>query len=729
MLLAAAAAVGLMAGMAAAAPAGKPGPDGRIASPFFVLPAQDPAPTGPPVKFLDKVAGKHPRLLFTADRIPALKAFYNSPQGKLYHDLMEAYLPQCKVPADHNLGAGWGQEVGLFKMPMVAMHYVLTGDKQSFDTCMQFLTWLNSTDDWTTNGEGKSQEPNSDTTASFTMVGASLMYDWLYNDLDPTFREQFRKTLIFHARAMYYGGHLGKNPGGDYWRGKPEYNHRWFRDWGLTLATLAATDGKPDEQWLLGEVEKEIKWMDEWLPADGSQHEGPGYGSSAGALGMAFEASDECIGTKYLDAPFYKNVGQYALEVATPGFKDSMHFADTFTTVISVHPFFLKTAAMNHQADVMDGLRHALTIDAHKFGIEDYAWLSILSDDPSIQGGDYHKLPTTAFFPDLGMEILRDNWNDNAVAAMFKCGPMGGYLYNAWRPTAKQNGALPYITVAHDHPDANSFTLFDEGDFVAETDRYPEKPGKLSSGENTILINGLGQAAQGRQEGDAWQQPSNEDMTRQGRITAFKNAGDVNVIEGEASGSYLAYKDKATGKSRPALDLFRRTFIWVKGDYLLVLDDVRAPQPVEVTWLMQGQKLQPTDEAQGRYRLSKGKANCDFQLLADTAFKPVIGVSTANDHSKLMGWQQLQASAQAKAIRFASVYDPWQHRDLKLTFTPNGADQATVTVESAGFSDTWQWQAPTAKFKASTIHGNRKGGFEVMVDASSTPPAPQLPTP
>ena len=55
-------------------------------------------------------------------------------------------------------------------------------------------------------------------------------------------------------------------------------------------------------------------------------------------------------------------------------------------------------------------------------------------------------------------------------------------------------------------------------------------------------------------------------MSQMAKITAWKDAGEVMVVEGEAAGSYLAYRDRATGKSRPALDRFRRTFIWVKGE-------------------------------------------------------------------------------------------------------------------------------------------------------------------
>ncbi|MBN2581963.1 MAG: heparinase II/III family protein, partial [Planctomycetes bacterium] len=431
-------------------------------------------------------------------------------------------------------------------------------------------------------------------------------------------------------------------------------------------------------------------------------------------------------GTRFLDSPFYRTAAAYTLQVSTPGMTESLYFADCHTVARSFHPFFLKTAATHKQADVMDGVRRAFQVNAKAWGTRDFTWLALIADDPSIQGGDYTKLSTVAMLPDLGIAVMRDSWQDGAVAARFKCGPMGGYKANAWRETAKDDkGNLPYLNVAHDHPDANSFILYGDGDYMAETDRYPLNPGKLSSSHNTILINGLGQAVNGRPEGQDWQQPGNGDMTRMGKIVSFKEAGDVVVVEGEAAGSYLTYTDRKTGKSRPALDRFRRTFIWVKGDYVLVFDDVRSPEPVEVTYLMQGAKQEPVDEAQGRYRLSKNKAQCEFQLVADAPLETKIGASTANDHSKLLNWQQLQATAKGAAVRFASVFDPWHKKELKVTLTTDGPDKATLTVTGAGLNDTWQWQAAKGQFEAATWHGTRSGGFDVTVDArTAAPPSP-----
>jgi hypothetical protein len=71
------------------------------------------------------------------------------------------------------------------------------------------------------------------------------------------------------------------------------------------------------------------------------------------------------------------------------------------------------------------------------------------------------------------------------------------------------------------------------GQYVAETDRYCETPGKLSSNCNTFLVNGIGLLPKGRYDGDLWLQPSPEDLSATGRIVTWKQAGDVVVVEGE----------------------------------------------------------------------------------------------------------------------------------------------------------------------------------------------------
>jgi hypothetical protein len=75
---------------------------------------------------------------------------------------------------------------------------------------------------------------------------------------------------------MYYGGHLMRNPGPHYWQQDPQNNHRWHRNAGLLLAVLAAYRGEVDD-WLLTHAAKEVQFVVNWLPDDGSTHESPTY--------------------------------------------------------------------------------------------------------------------------------------------------------------------------------------------------------------------------------------------------------------------------------------------------------------------------------------------------------------------------------------------------------------------------------------------------------------------
>ncbi len=673
-----------------------------------VVPDKDPALEGPPVKWREGMLERHPRLLLTAERIPQLRAFYASDEAKPWRDQVLAYLPVCVAPEKPAFltDATDGQRQGLWRMPTVALHYLLTGDKASLERGIGFLKLLQSLPDWESGAER-----NSGMSAANIMVGAALTFDWLYNDLDPAFRDQFRQTLWSHARAMYHGGHLMKNPGTHYWQGDPQNNHRWHRNAGLALAALAAFSGAPDEQWLLAKTHEELGFVAQWLPRDGTSHESSTYLVFGGPhLVLACQASDECLGTRYLDEPFFRNVGLFRLSTLAPGMRDSLHYGDS-GGVGGYNNFLQRAAAHHRQADVMDGLRQFAKAEpkATEFG-----WWSLLWDDPKLTGGQLAKLPTTAFFPDLGLATLRESWQESAVAAMFKCGPLGGYRLNEFR-NAKD---FQYINVAHDDPDANSFVLLIGGEYLAETDRYSSA--KRSSNYNTILVNGFGQMVKGRAEPQGWTQPGSGDMTQMAKVTAWKDAGDVVIVEGEAAGSYLAYADRKTNKSRPALDRFRRTFIWVKGCYVLVLDDIRAPEPVDITWLVQGAKLEPVDPAQGRYRCRAcipARGTMLFQLVADAPLKAEIAPSTADNRGKPLGWQQLQASVRTAAVRFASLYDPWQQKDLAVTL-----EGATVTVRGGKFTDTWQWTPAAARFEASSLRGTRAGGFDDAIDARSAPP-------
>ena len=683
--------------------------------PPSMLPEKDPAPEGVVPELTGLARGKHPRLLFTAEDVPRLKAFYAGGEGAKWRRQFDEYLPVSTVTPDEKFlsDATDGQRQGFWKLPTVALHYVLTGDKTSFARTVEFMKKLLAMPHWETGSE-----LDSGMSAASIMVGAALAYDWLYNDLDPAFREQFRRKLILQSRAMYHGGHLMKNPGLHYWQNDAQNNHRWHRDAGLTLSVLAAYEGKPEDQWLLQKTGEELAFINKWLPEDGTSHEGPSYMVFGGNhLVLAMDAADRCLGTQYLSQPFYRKIGEFIVGTTMPGFASAFGFGDWEGNGLGNYGnFLLRLAAVNNLPDLKDAALRVFEAEPKSMS---FSWFSLIWDSTPLPRGDSVKLPLSMLWPDLGVAVVRDSWKSDAVAAMFKCGPFGGYLLNKF---SKQNGGS-YVNVAHDDPDANAFILAIGNELVAETDRYSKC--KKSAAHNTILINGLGQMTKGRPEGAVFSQPGG-DMTKMGIITAWRVTPDILAVEGEAAGSYLAFQDKKSGTSRPALERFRRTFLWVKGGYILVLDEIRAPEPVEISWLVQGPDLKTVDEAAGRFELVSKSRRCPFQVAASRKLSFAVGLSPAETHGKNLGFRQLAAKASGDGLFVASIFDPWGRGNLMLHLEDVTPGAAKVVVDGGGIRDVWNWKAAAGGLEPSTVNAVREkgpaGGFPFALDAANSMP-------
>lgn len=675
-----------------------------------VVPEKDPQLTGQAVQLNQEVMSAHPRLLFGPKDLARLKTFYNSEKAKVFRQGIEKMLPVCKAPLKPGFlrDATDGQRQGLWRMPTVSLHYALTGDKNSFEKAMGYLKLLEPLPEWET-----APEINSGMSSANVLLGAAFTFDLLYNDMPADFREKFRQKLWYMARAQYYGGHLMKLPGVYYWQGDPQNNHRWHRDSGMLMALATSATGDPSENWMMRQAYDEMKFINDWLPEDGTSHEGATYlVFGATHLTLANNVCDRLFGTKYLQEPFYKNVNDFLLQSQCPGLTFPFQFGDSGGGSGSYGQFAFKAACENNQPDQLALLMKMGEVQPDFFM---WHWLSLVWFDPDQKMGTADHAPKTSFFKDMGLTFLRDGWEKENIGAMFKCGPLGGYKLNEYRKAFAKGGVLKGVNVAHDDPDANSFIIWSNGALVAETDRY--SPRKSSSHHNTILINGMGQMVPGRMEPQTWSQPGAGDMREMAVVTAFKDAGDVVVCEGEAAGSYLAIKQ--ADKNRPALDRYRRTFIWVKGSYLLVLDDIKAPEPVDITWLMQAPQLTRQGDKDLNFELKHPNASCGMQIhqIGNVSLEPVIGISPADNHGKdagLLGWQQLQMKGHADALKLATLMTPWG--GVYKVSTKSASDGSVQIIVSGNkVNDTWNWKPAAGKFDPSSLKGTRKGGFTVQV--------------
>ncbi|MFW6287024.1 MAG: heparinase II/III domain-containing protein, partial [Candidatus Sumerlaeota bacterium] len=461
--------------------------------------------------------------------------------------------------------------------------------------------------------------------------------------------------------------------------------------------------------WILARTLEELEFVHKWLPEDGTSHESPTYMIFGLAhLTLAMQSADRCLGTEFTQDAFFENVGSFLIQTLTPGLEQRFTYGDGGTGVgqLGYDAVLYHTASIFRQGSVQSALDRRVETEGLEWG-----WMGLVWFDPTVKTTPVADLAKRRHFDDIGLVILRDSWDAAGSAAMFKCGPMGGVALNRYRNANK----MVYVNVAHDDPDANSFTIFANGEFVAETDRYSRH--KQSANHNTILVNGIGQLAKGRQEGGVWSQPGGN-MLEMGRLTAYQEAGGIVVAEGEAAGSYIAVENK-----RPALERFRRTFVWVEGKYILVLDDIRAPKQVKIEWLVQSGEIARDAETTGRYILKKGTAQCPVMIQSSLPVESSIVDSPADHRGKPLGWRQLRLTAAADAIRFVSLSFPWGG-DGKLGTVDWQADTAVFEVRSGGTSEAWEWTMASDGEASSKLRGLRDGNVFFQMDVSNGRPLP-----
>ncbi len=660
----------------------------------YLLPKQDPEPEKR-VQLVEEVRGVHPRLLFTPKDVAKLKNLAQD-EGKVFFEQVEGYLKVCRAPKEKKFlrNATDAQRHGLWRMPTAAVHYALTGEQDSFDRTLSYMKMLLELEHWE---EGT--ETDSGMGAANMLIGAAIAFDCLYNSLNPEFREDFRDKLLVQARRMYYWGHLNKVGGPGYWKQDPQNNHRWHRDAGLSLAILAVADEKnSDDDWLLAKTLEELEFVARWLPEDGTSHEGPSYMVFGGGhLLLAFDAADRCLGTDFLSQPFFKNTVSFRMQTAAPGFNDVFCYGDCGG--FGGYSNYLFRCISSHKlGDHLDGILKLMDKQSGAFWL---GWWSLVWYDATVPRGSIENLPRARFFPDLGLGIIRDGWDENNVAAMLKCGPYGGYKLQEYR----QQHDNKYINIAHDDPDANSFLIYADGGMVADYDPYGQP--KLTSSHNTILVNGKGQ----RHRGSGWTQPIS-DMVDMAFVTTWKTTDSAAVMEGEAGNAY------------ELLNRYRRSLIWVPGSYILLLDEIRADKQVEITWLVQSEDTKMVDEEAAHYRLDAEGGVCDFRMASNTDFTAQIGESTANHHGKKTGHKQLQVKANTGHWRVATVFDVWKNGSLEVKLESRGQNKAVVTVTGTSINDTWDWQSAPDARTPSTLRGERNGRIIIEVSSDDRTPQP-----
>jgi hypothetical protein len=207
----------------------------------------------------------------------------------------------------------------------------------------------------------------------------------------------------------------------------------------------------------------------------------------------------------------------------------------------------------------MEGLDH--------YNAEDY-W-SLLWYDPSIPVVSIHRQQPWHYFSDHEVVFWRSDWTPQAVAFAFKCGPPEGHH------TKDALKAFPdwHLSTGHAHPDANSFIIYARGKYLTGDTGYAGLP--MTEQHNTILIDGVGQAREGKGHDVFDNVPY--DRLDQIRITEARLEPHFAYVRGEAASAYEGH----LGVKR-----FARNFLFTAPGDFVVWDDVETVESRRITSLL-----------------------------------------------------------------------------------------------------------------------------------------------
>ncbi len=701
-------------------------PPNEIKANLDKIPATDPAVTNPP-QLVDAVKGVHPRLLFTAQEMEALKKqIPDDPMLKKAYEGTRAWAKIALVPSGAKPPIVTDDTSALVKSysqaPAMAYAYALDHDPAIKKKIEATLKEMLDQPYW-----ADVKELDSSMGGACNMMMVALLYDSIYNDLDPAFRSQMAAKILLHARRMYYLGHkeLSIMPY-RYWTVDPQPNHRWYRDMGLAACLLAVADEKDlDTGYLMQGLKDEMDFVMKWYPPDGDCHEGAGYQSfGITAIATACKMMDRNLGTDYLNKSGLKNTWAQQIYYWVPGRSSDISWGDDQNNVGTSYghndaTFFLAphlSRDKNAQAALL--MRLDRTSVADKKGNQPILpWTMLAFYDPTVEKGDYKALVPYKIFPDIGGASMRDSWEDDAVVFTFKCGPVGGYKLNEYRMATPVDGKPHGINIAHDDADANEFAMAVGDGFAFHPGVYSTKP-RGTAEHSTITVDNTGQA----NEFPWWTPPLDAADFRQfANLTGWKtdDKGHV-IVEGEAGSAYRGKLDKNPQLPDPLLKTYRRTAIWMPKEYVLILDDIVANGAHTITWHGTAPKSQVA-KLPWSVTTETGK-EVNIQVLSNHEFE-----SSADGMDLVGRWgkvpvQQLQFTLKTDAVKFATLLDPW-NKKLEMKMSEAGGI-VTLTVHSADFDDTWTWHSAKDATTPSQIDGKRGGASLISLTEADKAPTP-----
>ncbi len=493
-------------------------------------------------------------------------------------DLLDRLPPSNYESQNEMRSAGRG-------IPWQALVWLIAGEPRYRDSAKRWLLRVCEYPHW---------ERDNSLAGGECLFGVAVGYDWLYDQLDERERKFVRDKLARQAEAMLSGPPVHH----DLWLA----NHNHVEHVGLAAAGLALRDEVPRAEAWVKQARATFRNALEFSSRDGSSTEGHQYWAyTAESMLRYAELARDLLNDNLYRYEWLRSVPDFIVHSTLPDFSAAncvMSFGDSHRSYESHGPAHIlyRTAAeyRNRRAQwlAQEMVRRGVGRNAY------CGWACLLWYDETLEPAPLSDLPTFWNCDDSGWVTSRSAWEPGAVMTGFKCGPMHGHKaqkYYDSRPTSVRE-----IGGGHGHPDVNSFQVYAHGRWLAIDPGY-ERP-KWTRNHNTILVNGKGQLG----EGDTWfdRRAVLERRATSAILKAEHRAG-FDYVLGDAMSIY----PPAAG-----LTAFRRHFIALRPDFVVVVDELAADRPSRFEWLMHAEGALEQSGA-ASFVVRNGPAAMDVQFL------------------------------------------------------------------------------------------------------------------
>jgi len=400
---------------------------------------------------------------------------------------------------------------------------------------------------------------NADLAAGHLLRGIAAAYDWHRALFSSAELERIRQVVAERAPSLLAGLY-----GNAFWARGYEENHNHVSVCGLAFAGVAFYDEVPAAPEWLAASRLNFQNVLKSLPADGSSVEGVSYWAyGIGYILQYIEGTRRVIDSGDLyKSPFLRNAAAFRLMASTSGLVGNVPWGDAVMKDWGSPQYILNGLAAQY-GDASASWLAANLPDPRRAGI-DALGLSMLWGRNSPEPGE----PPTALDARLDandMVTTRSGWSANDYLLSIKAG---------------------YTNRNHSHLDAGALALAFGDEWVLVAPGYGKGGGEgafwdrsktarrwnffsnATESHATLLINGKNQR---------------HDEAARATITDFFSAPDWSASTVDLT---QAYQD---------VNRVERQVVHRRGDYVLVLDSVTAPQPVSVEWLAQFRKETPKD--------------------------------------------------------------------------------------------------------------------------------------